>query len=75
MKYNVLTISSALAAVASIFILPVSSVAAGVIFVLAGILAISVADYGRSTRPLSLRAEVVPFSAPVQALNSLSEAA
>jgi hypothetical protein len=75
MKSNVLLISSALAAIASLVILPVSSVAAGVIFVLAGILAISVADYGRSAKPLSLRAEVIPFSSTGRVLVSLGKAA
>jgi hypothetical protein len=75
MKSNALTISSALAVVASIVILPVSSVAAGVIFVLAGILAVSVADYGRSARPLSLRAEVIPFSPAAPVLAGLGKAA
>ena len=63
MKSNVLTISSALAALASIAILPVSSAAAGIIFVMSAILAIFVADYGRTAKPYGLAAEVVPFNA------------
>jgi hypothetical protein len=60
MKSNLLTISSALAALAA---LPFSADAAGIIFVATGILAVFTADYGRSLRPLSGRAEIIPFNA------------
>jgi hypothetical protein len=75
MKSNALTISSALAAIAAIVILPVSTVAAGIIFVVTGILAIFVADYGRTIKPLSLRAEIIPFNSTDRVLDSLSAAA
>jgi len=75
MKSNTLAISSALAAIAAIVILPVSTVAAGIIFVMAGILAIFVSDYGRPIKPLGLTAEVIPFNANHCTLNRFSDAA
>jgi hypothetical protein len=58
MKTNILTISSALVALAA---LPFSTDAAGIIFVATGILAVFAADYGRSVKPLSGRAEIIPL--------------
>lgn len=58
MNSNILTISSVLAAIA---ILPVSTVAAGIILVATGILAVFAADYGRAIVPLTVRAEIIPF--------------
>jgi len=75
MKSNTLAISSALAAIAAIVILPASTVAAGIIFVMAGILAIFVSDYSRPIKTLGLRAEIVPFSATDCALVRLNDAA
>ena len=75
MKSNALTISSALAALAAVAILPVSSVAAGIIFVMAAILAIFVADYGRSIKQYGLRAEIVPLDSNCGVQNCLRQAA
>jgi hypothetical protein len=75
MRSNTLAISSALAALAAVVMLPVSTSAAGIIFVMAGILAIFISDYGRPIKTLGLRAEIVPFNATDCALVRLSDAA
>jgi hypothetical protein len=56
MKSNLLPISSVLAAISALVILPVSAAAAGSAFVAVAVLAALTADYGRSVRPLTLRA-------------------
>ena len=75
MKSNFLTISSALAALAAFALLPSSPVAAGVIFVVSAILATFVADYGRSTKPYVLAADVVQFEANSAVAQSVRQAA
>jgi hypothetical protein len=62
MKSNSLLITSALAAASSIALLPVSPAAAGIVFIVAALLALGAPDLGRSITPLAPRAEVVPFS-------------
>jgi hypothetical protein len=63
MKSNVLSLSTFLAAVAAIVLLPMSAAAAGVAFTVTGVLAVLVGDYGRPLQPVAPRAEVVPFPA------------
>ncbi|MFY9924516.1 MAG: hypothetical protein ABSF76_11875 [Opitutaceae bacterium] len=75
MNTHILTLSSVLAAVLALVILPVSTAAAGVTFLVSGILAVFVADYGRSIEPLKLRAEIIPFNANGPLTDGLSEAA
>jgi hypothetical protein len=55
MKSNTLAISSVLAAVSALVILPVSAALAGTAIVAVAIVAALAADYGRSTKALSLR--------------------
>ena len=62
MKSNILLISSVLAALAALALVSINSVAAGLLFVAAGTLAIFVSDYGRAIRPLTVQAEIVPFN-------------
>jgi len=61
MNSNTLTLASASAAIAAIALLPFSSVAAGVVFVAAGLLSVFVADYGREIKPLRAEARVIRF--------------
>ena len=75
MKTSSITISLVLAAIAAIVILPVSSVAASSAIVATGILAVFVADYGRTIKPLSVQAEVIPFRAAHCVPNARCEAA
>ena len=75
MKTNLVTISSVLAASAAIVILPVSTAAAGITFVVAGILAIFVADYGRTLKPVSLRAEIIPMNPACRVPDCMANAA
>lgn len=63
MKSNILPISSVLAALAAVALLPVSATAASLAFTAIGILSIFIADYGRSVAPLRAVAPVVPFGA------------
>ena len=70
-----LTISSVLAVIAAIAILPVSPAAAGISLVVVGILAVFVADYGRSIKPLAIRAEIIPFNSTGRVRDRLSAAA
>jgi hypothetical protein len=72
MKTNILTLSSAFAAVAA---LPFSTDAAGIIFVATGILAVFAADYGRSLMPVSGRAEIIPFNSSTRIPDGLRVAA
>ncbi len=75
MNTHILTISSVLAAILALFILPVSTAAAGIAFLVSGILAVFVADYGRSIEPLKPRAEIIPFDSNGPLADGLSEAA
>jgi hypothetical protein len=75
MNSNALTISSVLAAVAAIALLPVSLVAAAFTFTAVGILSVFAADYGRSATPLSTRVEVIPFNSTVRSAVLFRQAA
>jgi hypothetical protein len=55
MKSNILAISSVLAAISALVILPVSAAAAGTAFMAVAVLAALTADYGRNFKPLSLQ--------------------
>jgi hypothetical protein len=72
MKTNILAITSVLAAFA---VLPLSTAAAGILFVAIGILAVFAADYGRTLAPMSVRAEIVPFDSNEHAANCAGVAA
>ena len=75
MKSNLLAISSALAALAAFALLPASPVAAGVIFVVSAILAVFVADYGRTSKPYVLAGDVVPFDSNCAVSDCVRQAA
>ena len=62
MKSNTLTVLAFLAAIAAFAILPVNATAAAISFTVAGVLSILMADYGRSIEPVTVAAEVLPFS-------------
>ena len=61
MKSNTLPIASFLAAVVAFVMLPMSAPAATIAFTVTGVLAVLVADYGRSIEPLKLSAQARPF--------------
>ena len=63
MKTNALPIKAFLGALGAIFVIPVSAVFAAASFTLTGILAVFLADYGRTIEPLRVRAAVLPFEA------------
>jgi hypothetical protein len=75
MKSNALSISVILAALLAVVILPVSTIAAANAVAAVGILAVFVADYGRTIKPLGLRAEVIPFVSAPSARNRSCAAA
>jgi len=52
-----------LAVLASFLLVPVSTVAAGVAFTFTGVIAMLVADYGRTIEPLTANADIVAFKA------------
>jgi hypothetical protein len=72
MKTNLYSISSVLAAMV---ILPVSAPVAGIALMVIGILAVFAADYGRTIKPISLRADVIPFNSAANIPVGMGEAA
>jgi hypothetical protein len=60
---------------ASLLALPFGAAAAGITFALTGVLAILIADYGRSIEPLRVRAQVVPMGEPGRPASDYREAA
>ena len=75
MKTNVLHLSSFPIAVAALVIAPISPVAACLAVTVAGVLSVLVFDYGRPVAPISVPAEVIPFSAANRVPDESSEAA
>ncbi len=75
MNNNLLSISSVLAASAAFVTASVGVVAAGVAFTVAGVLAIFALDYRRTLAPISLPAEVVPFTPGSRSMPELKLAA
>jgi len=75
MKSNIFAISTALAAIAALVMLPVNAIAAGgnVILVI-GILAVFAVDYSRTLKPLKLRARIIAFDSNERA-SDISDAA
>jgi hypothetical protein len=75
MKSNILLVSAVLAAIAAVFLLPVSAAAAGVAFTAAGVFSVFMSDYGRSIKPLRASAQIVPFGDSGFAPDRLNRAA
>jgi hypothetical protein len=63
MKNTLIKNLSILAVLASFLVIPVSTVAAGIAFTFTGVIAMLVADYGRTIEPLTVNADVVAFKA------------
>jgi hypothetical protein len=62
MKNLLLKNISILAVLASFLVIPVSTVAAGIAFTFTGVIAMLVADYGRTIHPITANADVVAFN-------------
>lgn len=75
MKTNILPISAFLAAIVACVILPISAPAAALALTVTGLLSILAADYGRTIRPLSVPAEIVPIDSRGLTLATLGKAA
>lgn len=75
MKTNLVQISSFPVAAAAFALIPVSPFAACLAVTVAGVLAVLMLDYGQARMPISITAEVLPFTAGHRALDASREAA
>ena len=75
MKTNNLPMKAFLAALGAILFVPVSAVAAAFAFMVTGVFALLLADYGRTLEPLRAEAALVPFAAAPCKLHELPTAA
>jgi hypothetical protein len=75
MKSNILTPVSFIAYPLALVALPVSPLAAGLVATIAGLLSIGTLDYGRSSGPVTVPAEVLAFSSKLPALDDSRDAA
>jgi hypothetical protein len=63
MKNTLIKNLSILAVLASFLVIPVSTVAAGIAFTFTGVIAMLVADYGRTIEPLTIDRDIAALKA------------
>jgi len=66
MKTTILPITAFLAALAATLTFPVGATAAAFALTATGVLSILAADYGRDLDPVSVEAQIVPFTPPAR---------